>query len=100
MGIKEVSNVASVGLLRALPFLILIYSNAEEDTIIQLLNKVERQGANTYAVDSSTDMGLRVSSLGGYNSSVKIPYFVAFFSCYRIYNRRIKTFEYQSVEGS
>jgi protein pelota len=42
-----------------------VYSNAEEDTIIQLLNKVEQQGANTYAVDSSTDMGLRVTSLGG-----------------------------------
>ena len=65
MGIKEVSNAASVGAIESLAFSDTIYSTAEEDTIIQLLNKVERQGANTYAVDSSTDMGLRVSSLGG-----------------------------------
>ena len=65
MGIKEVSNADSVGVIESLAFSDSIYSNAEEDTIIQLLNKVERQGANTYAVDSSTDMGLRVSSLGG-----------------------------------
>ena len=82
MGIKEVSNAASVGAIESLAFSDSIYSNAEEDTIIQLLNKVERQGANTYAVDSSTDMGLRVSSLGGIIDSVKIPYFVAFFSVF------------------
>jgi protein pelota len=65
MGMKEVSKAASVGAIESLAFSDSVYSNAEEDTIIQLLNKVERQGANTYAVDSSTDMGLRVTSLGG-----------------------------------
>lgn len=65
MGIKEVSNAASIGAIESLAFSDSIFSNADEDMIIQLLNKVEKQGANTYAVDSSTDMGLRVSSLGG-----------------------------------
>jgi protein pelota len=65
MGMKEVSKAASVGAIESLAFSDSVYSNAEEDTIIHLLNNVERQGANTYAVDSSTDMGLRVTSLGG-----------------------------------
>ena len=65
MGMKEVSKAASVGAIESLAFSDSVYSNAEEDTIIQLLNKVERQGANAYAVDSSTDIGLRVTSLGG-----------------------------------
>ena len=42
-----------------------IFKTAVESDVINLLNSVESQGAKTYAVDSSTDIGMRVSSLGG-----------------------------------
>jgi protein pelota len=34
---------------------------------------VERNSSKTYAVDSSTDMGLRVSSLGGIIALLRYP---------------------------
>jgi protein pelota len=48
----------------------LIYSNAilekiNEDEFIDLLNSTETFGGKIYGVDASTDIGLRVSSLGG-----------------------------------
>jgi protein pelota len=42
-----------------------IFKTADEYEIIKLLNSVESYGAKTFAVDSSTDIGLRISSLGG-----------------------------------
>ena len=42
-----------------------IFKTANEDEIVKLLNLIERYGAKMFAVDSSTDIGLRVSSLGG-----------------------------------
>jgi protein pelota len=48
----------------------LIYSNSileklDEDEFIDLLNSTEIIGGKIYGVDASTDIGLRVSSLGG-----------------------------------
>jgi len=48
----------------------LIYSNSvlekiNEDEFIDLLNSTETIGGKIYGVDSSTDIGLRISSLGG-----------------------------------
>ena len=42
-----------------------IFGTVEEDELVKLLNTVESQGASAYAIDSSTDIGMRVSSLGG-----------------------------------
>ena len=39
-----------------------IFKNADENEILNLLDLVEGYGAKTYAVDSSTDIGLRISS--------------------------------------
>ena len=33
--------------------------------MINLLNDAEGKGVNVYSVDSSTDVGLRVSNMGG-----------------------------------
>jgi protein pelota len=65
MGMQEVRNAAS---LKAISHLVLsdsIFNTSAESDVIKLLNSVEGQGAKTYAVDSSTDIGMRVSALGG-----------------------------------
>jgi protein pelota len=48
----------------------LIYSNSilekiNENEFIDLLNSTETIGGKIYGVDASTDIGLRISSLGG-----------------------------------
>jgi protein pelota len=65
MGMIEVSNAATLGAIESLVFSDSVYATVDEDEFIEVLNKVERNSSKTYAVDSSTDMGLRVSSLGG-----------------------------------
>jgi protein pelota len=65
MGMKEVSNAAEMKAIERLVFSDSIFANTTENDLIHLLNKVEGHGAKTYAVDSSTDIGLRISSLGG-----------------------------------
>jgi protein pelota len=42
-----------------------IFKTTNEEEIVKLLNLIESYGAKMFAVDSSTDIGLRVSSLGG-----------------------------------
>jgi protein pelota len=65
MGMEEVSNSASNNAIERLIFSDSIFKTVEENSVIRLLNSVEAHGAKIFAVDSSTDIGLRVSSLGG-----------------------------------
>jgi protein pelota len=65
MGIKEVSEAANMKAIDSLIFSDAVFSSADEDTIINLLNMVEAYGAKAFATDQSTDIGMRVSSLGG-----------------------------------
>jgi len=65
IGIHEVRNAASTKAISHLLISDSIFKTAVESDVINLLNSVESQGAKTYAVDSSTDIGMRVSSLGG-----------------------------------
>jgi protein pelota len=65
MGLQEVSSAASLKSVDCLVFSDSIFETANENDIIKLLNLIERYGGKTFAVDSSTDIGLRVSSLGG-----------------------------------
>jgi protein pelota len=65
IGIQEVRNAASTKAISHLLVSDSIFRTAIEGDVINLLNSVESQGAKTYAVDSSTDIGMRVSSLGG-----------------------------------
>jgi protein pelota len=65
IGIQEVRSAA---LTKAISHLLVsdsIFKTAIESDVINLLNSVESQGAKTYAVDSTTDIGMRISSLGG-----------------------------------
>ena len=65
MGLKEISEAATAKAVEAVIFSDSVFKSADEGEVVKLLNAVESHGAKTYAVDSSTDMGLRVSSLGG-----------------------------------
>jgi protein pelota len=65
MGMNEVSQAAALKAIEAVVFSDSIFKTADEEVIVKLLNLIENYGAKTFAVDSSTDIGLRVSSLGG-----------------------------------
>jgi protein pelota len=65
MGMLEVSQAASMKAIEAVVFSDSIFKTADEEHVVKLLNSIESHGAKTFAVDSSTDIGLRVSSLGG-----------------------------------
>ncbi len=65
MGFAEVSAAIKMKSVDSLVFSDSIFKDLKEEEIINLLNIAETYGANVYAVDSSTDIGLRVSALGG-----------------------------------
>ncbi|MEO9364389.1 MAG: mRNA surveillance protein pelota [Nitrososphaera sp.] len=65
VGLKDITDAASIKAIEAIIFSDSVFKTADEDAVVKLLNSVESYGAKTYAVDSSTDIGLRVSSLGG-----------------------------------
>ena len=65
MGMQEVSNAASIKAIEYLVFSDSIFKTTDESDIVKLLNSIESHGAKSFAVDSSTDIGWRVSSLGG-----------------------------------
>ncbi len=65
MGMKEVSNAAALKAIEAAVFSDSIFNTTNEEEIVKLLNLIEGYGARVFVVDSSTDIGLRVSSLGG-----------------------------------
>lgn len=65
MGMREVSQAAELKAIETVVFSDSIFKTANEEQLVKLLNSIESIGAKTFAVDSSTDIGLRVSSLGG-----------------------------------
>jgi protein pelota len=65
MGMQEVSNAASMKAIEYLVFSDSIFKTTDENDVVKLLNLLESHGAKSFAVDSSTDIGWRVSSLGG-----------------------------------
>jgi protein pelota len=65
IGINEVSKAAELKSIEYLLYSDTLFQSATEEQVIALLNRVDAIGAKTYAIDSSTDIGLRVSSLGG-----------------------------------
>ncbi len=65
MGFREVGEAIKLKSVESLVFSDSIFKDLKEEQIINMLNTAETYGANVYAVDSSTDIGLRVSALGG-----------------------------------
>jgi protein pelota len=65
LGVNEVSTAAAFKAIEVVVFSDSIFMTSDEEEIVKLLNLIESHGAKMFAVDSSTDIGLRVSSLGG-----------------------------------
>lgn len=65
MGFNDVCEAAKFKAVESLMFSDVVFNQASEGTVIGLLNSVEAYGAKAFALDSSTDIGLQVSSLGG-----------------------------------
>ena len=65
MGFREVGEAINFKSVESLVFSDSIFKDLKEEQIINMLNRAETYGANVYAVDSSTDIGLRVTALGG-----------------------------------
>jgi len=65
MGFGETSKANEAGAAESLVFSDKIFEKHDEDKVIEFLNEAEANGVEVYAVDSTTDIGLRVSSLGG-----------------------------------
>ncbi len=73
MGMKEVSEAANLKAVDSLMFSDAIFGYANEDAVVNLLNIVEGYGAKAFAADSSTDIGMQVSSLGGVVALLRYP---------------------------
>lgn len=65
MGFKETKMANECGAIDSLVFSEKIFQIEDEEAVIEFLNNAEKNGVKIYSVDSSTDLGLRVTSLGG-----------------------------------
>jgi len=65
MGYEETFHANQMGAVESLVFSDKIIQENNEQQIMDFLNDVENKGVKIYSVDSSTDIGLRVTGLGG-----------------------------------
>jgi protein pelota len=65
MGFEETYKANQYGAIDSLVFSEKIIQTHDEEKIIEFLNEAETKGVKVYALDSSTDIGLQVSGLGG-----------------------------------
>ena len=73
MGFEETSKANQFGAVKSLVYSDKIIQTYDEKQIIGFLNDAESKGVETYGVDSSTDIGLRVTGLGGIVSLLRFP---------------------------
>jgi protein pelota len=73
MGFDETFKANQFGAVESLVFSDKIIQTNDEKQIIDFLNDAESKGVKTYGVDSSTDIGLRVTGLGGIVSLLRFP---------------------------
>ena len=65
MGLEETRKANEFGAIESGVFSEKVIQDFDEQEIIDFLNDIESKGGQVYSVDSSTDIGLRVSGLGG-----------------------------------
>ena len=65
MGYNETFNANQMGAIESLVFSDKAIQENNEQEMMDFLNDVESKGVKIYSVDSSTDIGLRVTGLGG-----------------------------------
>ncbi len=73
MGYEETFQANEFGAVDSLIFSDKIIQTQDESKIIKFLNDAESKGVKTYGVDSTTDIGLRVTGLGGIVSILRFP---------------------------
>ncbi len=73
MGFEETFKANEFGAVESIVFSDKIIQTNDEKQIIDFLNDTESKGVKTYGVDSSTDIGLRVTGLGGIVSLLRFP---------------------------
>jgi protein pelota len=73
MGFEETFKANQFGAVDSIVFSDKIIQTNDEKQIIDFLNDAESKGVKTYGVDSSTDIGLRVTGLGGIVSILRFP---------------------------
>lgn len=72
MGFAETFNANQMGAVESLVFSDKAIQD-DEQKMIDFLNDIETKGVKMYSVDSSTDIGLRVTGLGGIVSLLRYP---------------------------
>ncbi len=65
MGYNETFNANQIGAVESLVFSDKAIQDNNEQEMMDFLNDAENKGVKIYSVDSSTDIGLRVTGLGG-----------------------------------
>ncbi len=73
MGFEETKNANQFGAIDSLVFSEKIIQTEDEEKIIEFLNNAESKGVKAYSADSTTDIGLRVTGLGGIVSLLRFP---------------------------
>ncbi len=73
MGFDETLKANEFGAVESLVFSDKVIQTYDEKKIIDFLNDAESKGVKAYSVDSSTDIGLRVTGLGGIVSILRFP---------------------------
>lgn len=73
MGFEETAKANEYGAIDSLIFSDKIIQTHDEEKVIEFLNDAESKGVKTYSVDSTTDIGLRVTGLGGIVSLLRFP---------------------------
>ena len=73
MGFEETQKANEFGAIESLVFSEKVIQRQDEQKVIDFLNDAENKGVKTYSVDSSTDVGLRVTGLGGIISILRFP---------------------------
>jgi len=65
MGLEETRKANEYGAIDSLIFSEKAIQSHDEQEVINFLNDVESKGSKVYSVDATTDVGLRVTGLGG-----------------------------------
>ena len=65
MGFDETLNANQMGAVESLVFSDKVIQENNEQEMMDFLNDAENKGVEIFSVDSSTDIGLRVTGLGG-----------------------------------
>ena len=73
MGFDETKNANQFGAIESLVFSDKIVQTQNEEEVVEFLNDVESKGSRVFSVDSTTDLGLRVTGLGGMISLLRFP---------------------------